>query len=32
LNDQSFGGELGYLLLPSDVAAAGRQALRGVGQ
>jgi phosphate transport system substrate-binding protein len=31
-NDQSFGSELGYLPLPSDVAAAGKQALRSVGR
>jgi phosphate transport system substrate-binding protein len=31
-NGQTFAGELGYLPLPSDVTAAGKQALRYVGR
>jgi len=31
-NGQTFGEKMGYLPLPGDVAASGKQALRGVGQ
>ena len=31
-NGQALGGELGYIPLPSDVAASGKQALGSIGQ